>query len=160
MPGSQGAVSLPGISTRISEGVKSMSALLGLWLFPLACKYSKDLQEQRVKQCQQGGKYKTETTDKLSDPPYHTKRKQQQDLHSFPCSWYLWSWIDTRNTSSSSQLWKEFLPNGSGKKGEVAALPSGPVNYPNICTGSLACAVLEVLHTYDGTTGCVGTGVV
>lgn len=38
---------MPVISTSISKGGKSMSALLGLWLSPLAYKYSKDLQGQR-----------------------------------------------------------------------------------------------------------------
>lgn len=52
------------------------------------------------------------------------------------------------------------IPYGSGKKSEVAGLPAGPVNHPEICTGSLGYAMVGLLHTCDGTTGCTGSGVV
>lgn len=53
-----------------------MPALLGLWLSPLACKYSKDLQGQRGEAVPAGWK-KPETTDKLRDPPYHTYQEKE-----------------------------------------------------------------------------------
>lgn len=137
MPGSQGSVSLLVISTSKSRVIKSMSALLELWLSSLARKYCKDLQGQRGEAVPSGWEKQRPQTD--SEPLLNIPRDRGCRIY-VPCSWYLWSWTDTHNTSSSPQLWKELLPNWSGKKGEVATFPTGPVNYPKICFPGMCCA--------------------
>lgn len=47
-----------------------------------------------------------------------------------------------------------------GVEERVRLFPDGPVHSPKNCAGSRGCAVLKVLHSCDGTTGCIETGVV
>lgn len=95
------------ITSSVYKGVIAVTPLPGCGPLPLPvcavwiCRDS--WVDGGPKRCQQGGHNKANTTDKLRHLPHRTKRRRQQDLPPFPCSWDLWSLTGTLDTSSSSQ---------------------------------------------------------